>query len=88
MLESPKRHAYVHVLVLEAFVGPRPDGHVACHRNDQSHDNRIANLYWGTVDDNVADRIRNEAAADGCEPEPEPEPAGVGGGAWDDEVPF
>lgn len=50
---------YVHQLVLEAFVGPRPDGMLACHWNDVPDDNRLGNLRWGTPKDNRADLIRN-----------------------------
>ena len=60
MLEAaPRRHAYVHHLVLAAFVGPRPPDHVICHRNDDGFDNLLANLYYGTAEDNRADYIRN-----------------------------
>lgn len=51
--------ARVHVLMLEAFVGPRPEGGIACHRNDQSADNRLENLYWGTKSHNGVDCVRN-----------------------------
>lgn len=50
---------YVHQLVLEAFVGPRPDGAVACHWNDVPDDNRLSNLRWDTPAGNRADIIRN-----------------------------
>jgi hypothetical protein len=59
MLGDPKRHAYVHHLVLDAFVGPRPMDHVICHRNDNGFDNRLENLYYGTAADNLADKYRN-----------------------------
>lgn len=49
----------VHQLVLEAFVGPRPYGFVACHWNDQKDDNRLSNLRWGTESANMYDRVRN-----------------------------
>ena len=49
----------VHQLVLEAFVGPRPKGYEACHKNDVSTDNRLENLYWGTREQNVSDQKRN-----------------------------
>lgn len=58
-LMGPKRHAYVHHLVLEAFVGSRPVDMVCCHRNDDGFDNRLDNLYWGTQQDNLADKARN-----------------------------
>lgn len=49
----------VHRLVLEAFVGPCPQGMMALHANDVATDNRIANLRWGTMPENVADSLRN-----------------------------
>ncbi len=49
----------VHHLVLEAFVGPRPDGLDGCHWNDDPADNRLANLRWDTRRANVLDSIRN-----------------------------
>lgn len=41
-------------LVLEAFVGPAPEGAVAMHINDDSTDNRIVNLKWGTQAENLS----------------------------------
>lgn len=49
----------VHALMLETFVGPRPEGYVACHRNDVKYDNRLVNLYWGTKSQNALDAKRN-----------------------------
>lgn len=49
----------VHVLVLETFAGLRPRDHVACHRNGDHRDNRLANLYWGTAEDNARDRVQH-----------------------------
>ena len=51
--------AQVHHLVLEAFVGPRPDGLEACHWNDDPSDNRLTNLRWDTRSANAADSVRN-----------------------------
>lgn len=46
----------VHSLVLEAFVGPRPDGMEACHFPDKSHENnRLDNLRWDTYQGNRND---------------------------------
>lgn len=53
------RSRYVHQLVLEAFVGARPEGTIACHWNDVSDDNRVENLRWATPRDNRNDMIRN-----------------------------
>lgn len=48
---------YVHQLVLEAFVGPCPEGKVARHFPDRNRMNcRADNLQWGTEEENQADR--------------------------------
>lgn len=53
-------YRYVHVLVLEAFVGPRPSSdHKGLHRDDDPWHNHVSNLYWGTMSDNALDRVRN-----------------------------
>jgi hypothetical protein len=51
----------VHHLVLEAFVGPRPDGQVGCHFDDDPRNNRVENLRWDTSSANALDRVRNAA---------------------------
>lgn len=47
----------VHRLVLEAFVGPCPEGMEGCHNNGDPHDNRVENLRWDTHSANMADMI-------------------------------
>jgi hypothetical protein len=47
----------VHQLVLETFVGPRPEGLWACHNNGNPIDNRVENLRWDTPKANHADRL-------------------------------
>lgn len=49
----------VHVLVLEAFVGPCPEGLECCHHDDDPSNNRLGNLRWGTRSDNLNDAVRN-----------------------------
>jgi hypothetical protein len=50
----------VHQLVLETFVGPRPEkGMQACHFNGERQDNRLENLSWGSTSDNAFDRSRH-----------------------------
>lgn len=51
--------AYVHHLVLAAFVGSRPPGQVARHLDDNSADNTLSNLAYGTHGDNAQDKLRN-----------------------------
>jgi hypothetical protein len=50
---------YVHGLVLEAFVGPRPEGCEACHCNGSRIDNRVENLRWDTPQENQRDRAKH-----------------------------
>ena len=51
--------SYVHRLVLEAFVGPCPEGMEACHWDDDPTNNHIDNLRWGTRTNNMVDMVRN-----------------------------
>ena len=53
---------YIHVLVLEAFVGPRPgktrvnNGSEVRHLDGDKHNNKLDNLAWGTMQENQQDR--------------------------------
>lgn len=49
----------VHKLVLEAFVGPRPEGMEGCHGNGVPDDNRLENLRWDTKSSNNFDRVQH-----------------------------
>ena len=51
-----RRNASVHVLVAEAFLGPKPfpDAQVRHKDGNQTH-NAVANLAWGTAKENVQD---------------------------------
>ena len=45
-------------IVLEAFVGPPPNGMEACHFPDRSRtNNRLGNLRWDTRTGNMADQL-------------------------------
>jgi hypothetical protein len=55
----------VHRLVLEAFVGPCPDGMEACHYDDEPANNVLENLRWDTRSANISDRYRNGWVAPG-----------------------
>lgn len=46
----------VHALVLEAFVGPAPDGYETRHLNGVRNDNRLSNLAWGSKLENMRDQ--------------------------------
>ena len=49
----------VHRLVLEAFIGPCPDGMECCHRDDNKLNNNLSNLRWDTHRANLEDYARN-----------------------------
>lgn len=51
-----KRRRPVHHLVLEAFIGPRPDGFWGLHCDGDSMNNAAGNLRWGTPKENASDR--------------------------------
>jgi hypothetical protein len=54
------RNIPIHILMLEAFVGPRPPGHVACHGPNGRLDNSLGNISWGTYSKNLgADKRRD-----------------------------
>lgn len=64
-----QRCAYVHTLVLEAFVGPRPEGMECRHYPDQNPaNNAIDNLRWDTPLNNQRDRKENGTAPTGGKP--------------------
>ncbi len=50
---------YVHRLVLEAFIGPCPEGSEACHYDGNKSNNVLTNLRWDTRQGNMADMIRH-----------------------------
>ena len=50
---------YVHQLVLEAFVGPRPQGMVTCHNDGIPDNNFVGNLRWDSQSSNTVDRVKH-----------------------------
>lgn len=56
---------FVHRLVLEAFVGPCPQGMECRHMDGNSSNNRLENLSWGTARENAADRDTHGTTARG-----------------------
>lgn len=55
-----KKAKAVHRLVGDAFLGPRPPGHVTRHLNGDTTDNRAwVNLVWGTPLENCQDTARH-----------------------------
>lgn len=55
----------VHKVVLESFVGPRPDGMECRHLDGDNTNNALGNLAWGTHDENYQDRLRHGTGQEG-----------------------
>ncbi|MDP7729481.1 NUMOD4 motif-containing HNH endonuclease [Mycobacterium sp. TY813] len=53
------KQVLVHHLVLDAFVGPRPEGMVCCHNDGDGSNNRVGNLRWDTYGENNLDLVRH-----------------------------
>lgn len=49
----------VHVLVAEAFLGDRPEGHHVCHTDGNKRNNSLSNLRYGTPQENWEDFRNN-----------------------------
>lgn len=52
----------IHRLLLEAFVGPRPQGMVCRHLDGDSLNNDLDNLCWGTYLENTQDMTKHYEA--------------------------
>lgn len=64
--DGKARSYYVHRLVLEAFVGPCPEGMEARHFPDRDPTNNcVWNLGWGTHTQNMADREQHGTKLEG-----------------------
>jgi hypothetical protein len=48
----------LHVLVAEAFLGPRPVGYDVCHKDDNRLNPRLKNLEYGTRAKNIQATVR------------------------------
>jgi len=67
--KGKQKNARVHMLVLEAFIGPRPQGMVCRHFPDPDPtNNRVENLSWGTTKQNCQDKIVHGTSGRGKPP--------------------
>ncbi|WP_353935882.1 NUMOD4 motif-containing HNH endonuclease [uncultured Corynebacterium sp.] len=57
--DNTRSQKLIHHLVLEAFVGPRPEGLFGLHYDDNPENNALGNLRWGTKSENGYDAVRN-----------------------------
>lgn len=61
------KHIKIHRLILEAFVGPAPDGLIACHNDGDRLNNALSNLRWDTQSSNRRDAYRHGTAPIGSQ---------------------
>jgi hypothetical protein len=54
-----RQYRLVHHLVLETFVGARPEGADGCHNNGDPADNRASNLRWDSRAGNIRDQLQH-----------------------------
>jgi hypothetical protein len=57
--EGRQRLYQVHRLILAAFIGPCPLGREGLHWDDDTSNNHLSNLRYGTRSENRHDRVRN-----------------------------
>lgn len=57
--DGVERGLFVHRLVMNAFVGPRPEGQETRHLNGDRTDARLSNLAYGTHVENMQDKKRH-----------------------------
>lgn len=66
LFSSPRKLRYVHVMVLETFICPRPLGLTASHLNGDRKDNRLCNLVWETHGANIRRKKEHKTEPIGC----------------------
>jgi hypothetical protein len=61
LCDGPDRHVTFSVdrIVMDTFVGPRPDGLERLHWDDDPTNNALTNLRYGTRSENLHDAVRN-----------------------------
>lgn len=65
MVAIHQKNRQVHHLILEAFVGPRPEGAICRHLDGNKLNNRPENLAWGTTRENTDDKMRHDTVPKG-----------------------
>lgn len=57
--QRKRKRCFVHRLVLASFAGQCPEGMECCHGQGGPADNRLTNLRWGTLRENIDERQRD-----------------------------
>lgn len=57
--KSVRKTIKIHVLVLSAFVGPKPNGLERLHIDGNPKNNRLTNLRYGTHKENMNDKMKH-----------------------------
>lgn len=57
--DGKARSRLIHHLVLEAFVGPRPNDEYGCHNDGNPENNALTNVRWDTQSSNILDAVRH-----------------------------
>lgn len=57
--DGSRKRAYIHDLVLTAFVGERPGGFHCCHGDGNGQNNVLSNLRWDTPSANNQDKEKH-----------------------------
>lgn len=58
--QNSRRHMRrIHQILLESYVGPKPEGMVARHLDGDPTNNHLDNLVWGSYKENAEDTVRH-----------------------------
>lgn len=55
----PRKYMSVTHLMLEAFVGPRPEGMECCHNDGNKYNDVLSNIRWDTHENNELDKKKH-----------------------------
>lgn len=58
-IDGQQTRKSIHVMVAEAFIGPRPEGMSVCHNDGNPLNNRLDNLRYDTHSANIQDSVKH-----------------------------
>src|SRR3990167_276297 len=83
LVDGKQKRFYVHHLVMLAFVGERPPGHVINHIDLNKKNNHLSNLQYITQQENCAHSFVNQGRKRGpCKPRPPLKGKQIGANHW------